>query len=152
MINTNKETMKIGLRIDVDTLRGTRIGAPALAKLLFQYGILASFFFSVGPDNMGRNLWRLLKPAFLKKMMRSRAASLYGWDILLMGTFFPGPLIGKRCHHIIRKIADQGHEIGLHAWDHHTWQNRMLSMDENTVYAAIQKGYDELIQIGRAHV
>ncbi|MFA6009295.1 MAG: 4-deoxy-4-formamido-L-arabinose-phosphoundecaprenol deformylase [Desulfobacteraceae bacterium] len=140
-------TLKIGLRIDVDTLRGTRIGVPALEKLLFRYGILASFFFSVGPDNMGRNLWRLLKPAFLKKMLRSKATSLYGWDILLMGTFFPGPLIGKSCHDIIRKVADQGHEIGLHAWDHYTWQSRMLSMDEKAVHASIKKGYDELIRI-----
>jgi undecaprenyl phosphate-alpha-L-ara4FN deformylase len=80
-------------------------------------------------------------------MLRSKASSLYGWDILFMGTFFPGPLIGKRCHDIIQKVADQGHEIGLHAWDHYSWQNRILSMDESTVHAAIQKGYDALARI-----
>jgi len=139
--------MIIGLRIDVDTFRGTKTGVPNLCKILAEHNLNASFFFSLGPDNMGRHLWRLLRPAFFMKMLRSKAASLYGWDILLKGTFFQGPLIGERLAEVIARVPNHGHEIGLHAWDHFHWQVHIDTMDRQTIRRSLEKGYDQLIRI-----
>lgn len=137
----------IGLRIDVDTFRGTLRGVPNLCRVLAEHGIKATFFFSVGPDNMGRHLWRLIRPAFFLKMWRTRAAKLYGWDVLLRGAFWPGPCIGERLGKVIRAAADAGHEVGLHAWDHHAWQSHIEEMDSGAVYRCLRKGFDLLSRI-----
>ncbi len=139
--------MKIGLKIDVDTFRGTRLGVLPLAQELAKRGQRATFFFSVGPDNMGRHLWRLLKPAFLIKMLRSNAPGLYGWDILFKGTLWPGPVIGDKLAPILRETAALGHEIGLHAWDHHAWQDKSISGGSDFVREQLRLGVESLTEI-----
>src|SRR5262245_55394297 len=139
--------LTIGLRVDVDTFRGTRDGVPMLCRILADHKINATFFFTVGPDNMGRHLWRLLRPTFFWKMLRSRAGKLYGWDILLRGTLWPGPVIGEKLADVIRATADAGHEIGLHAWDHHAWQAHIDSMSDEEIHSAISRGFDSLTRI-----
>ena len=53
----------IALKVDVDTLRGTREGVPRLLALLKRVGAGATFFFSLGPDHTGRAMLRVFRPA-----------------------------------------------------------------------------------------
>ena len=143
--------MKIGLRIDVDTFRGTRDGVPGLCRILSENAIQASFFFSVGPDNMGRHLWRLARPDFLVKMLRTNPTGLYGWDIILRGTFWPGQVIGRKLSGTIRAAAEHGHEIGFHAWDHHAWQAYIDRMSAEAIRDDLTRGIEMLSEIIGAH-
>jgi undecaprenyl phosphate-alpha-L-ara4FN deformylase len=75
-------------------------------------------------------------------MLRSKAASLYGWDILLAGTFWPGREIGAALGQVLRVTEAAGHEVGLHAWDHHKWQVAALRMSRTALQKEIRRGID----------
>jgi undecaprenyl phosphate-alpha-L-ara4FN deformylase len=52
--------MKLALKIDAATFRGTLVGVPRLVEALRAAGAQASFFFNLGPDRSGSILGRLL--------------------------------------------------------------------------------------------
>jgi undecaprenyl phosphate-alpha-L-ara4FN deformylase len=69
---------RVALKVDCDTLVGTREGVPALLEVLAAREIYATFFFTLGPDRSGVAARRVFtQRGFLRKMLRSRAASLY---------------------------------------------------------------------------
>ncbi len=86
----------LALKIDVDTLRGTREGVPALIDLLRRHQVGATFLFSVGPDHTGRAIKRIFRPGFFSKVRRTSVVQHYGVTTLLYGTALPGPDIGRR--------------------------------------------------------
>jgi len=122
-------SQKLALKIDVDTYRGTREGVPRLLEILKRHGAGATFLFSLGPDHTGRAIKRAFRPGFMQKVGRTSVVSHYGVKTLLYGTALPGPDIGKRCADAMRRVRDEGYEVGIHAWDHVKWQDGVARAD-----------------------
>jgi peptidoglycan/xylan/chitin deacetylase (PgdA/CDA1 family) len=121
--------VKLGLKIDVDTFRGTREGVPRLADLLRKHRAGATFLFSLGPDHTGRAMRRVFRRDFLKKVSRTSVLEHYGLRTLLYGTLLPGPDIGRRCADLLRRTRQEGFEVGIHCWDHVRWQDFVARQD-----------------------
>ncbi|MDB5808284.1 MAG: polysaccharide deacetylase [Betaproteobacteria bacterium] len=146
--------MKLALKIDVDTYRGTREGVPRLVELLKQQGAGATFLFSLGPDNTGQAIKRVLRPGFMRKVSRTSVVEHYGIRTLLYGTVIPAPDIGRRCAGILREVRDAGFEVGIHTWDHVKWQDGVATADREWTTQQMQLAYDRYADIfgERAHV
>jgi peptidoglycan/xylan/chitin deacetylase (PgdA/CDA1 family) len=121
--------VKLAIKIDVDTCRGTREGVPRMAGALKANGAGATFLFSLGPDHTGRALRRVFRPGFLSKVKRTSVVEHYGIRTLLYGVLLPGPDIGRRCAAEMRAARDAGFEAGIHCWDHVRWQDN-VAMEE----------------------
>jgi undecaprenyl phosphate-alpha-L-ara4FN deformylase len=117
------ENARIGLKVDVDTLRGTREGVPRLTALLKKLGMDATFYFSVGPDHTGRAMRRVFRKGFAQKVARTSVLKHYGLKTLLYGVLLPGPDIGRGGGAEMRSVHDAGFEVGLHTYDHVRWQD-----------------------------
>lgn len=139
------ERKTLAIKVDVDTLKGYLEGVPRLLDILGRRDLRASFFFSFGPDNSGRAVRRVFRKGFIGKMLRTDAPGTYGLKTMLYGTLLPAPLIVPRDPGIFRRVLSEGHEGGIHAWDHVTWQDKLDRMPK----AMIREHFDRAFEMFR---
>ena len=105
--------MKLALKVDVETLRGTREGVPRLVGLLKRHDADATFLFSVGPDHRGA-----------------------------YGKLWPGPDLSRRGRDAMRLARDTGFETGLRAFDPVGWRKRAAHAAPAWIEAEMQRAVD----------
>jgi len=137
----------LALKIDVDTLRGTREGVPALVSLLRKHGADATFLWSLGPDHTGRAIKRVFRAGFVSKVRRTSVVKHYGVRTLLYGTLLPGPDIGRRAGNVMRAVRDEGFEVGIHTWDHIRWQDGVADADAAWTQAQMLRACERFMDI-----
>ncbi|HEY3852271.1 MAG TPA: polysaccharide deacetylase family protein [Steroidobacteraceae bacterium] len=134
------EGARIGLKVDVDTLRGTREGVPRLASLFKKHAVGATFYFSVGPDHTGRAMRRVFRKGFASKVARTSVLKHYGLKTLMYGVLLPGPDIGREAGEEMRRVRDAGFEVGLHTYDHVRWQDTVAGADASWTRTEMERG------------
>lgn len=132
----------LGLRVDVDTYDGLRVGVPRILALLRRLDLRATFFVTFGPERAGLALGRAWHPSFAWKMVRTRALRAYGWRTILSGTLLPARLVGESFGPLLREMAAEGHELGLHGYDHFGWQRKIHRMSRPEIETAFRLGID----------
>jgi undecaprenyl phosphate-alpha-L-ara4FN deformylase len=138
----------LGLRIDVDTHEGMRDGVPALLDVFREHGVKGTFYLSMGPDNAGKALFNVLRrPGFLGKMRRTGAARVYSLRTVLSGTLLPARMIAVAFPEVARRVKDEGHEAGVHAWDHRRWQDTLPRLPDEEVASQLGRARQAFIEI-----
>lgn len=120
--------LRLVLKVDVDTDRGTREGVPNLIADCHEVEAEACFLFSLGPDQTGRAVSRVFRPGFFQKVSRTSVVEIYGVRTLLNGTLLPAPHIGRKNAAIMRLVRDAGFETGIHCNNHYHWQDHLHRM------------------------
>jgi peptidoglycan/xylan/chitin deacetylase (PgdA/CDA1 family) len=137
----------IALKVDVDTLRGTREGVPALVRALQHAGAGATFLFSLGPDHTGRAIRRVFRPGFLNKVSRTSVLGHYGLRTLMYGTLLPGPDIARRAGAQMRAVRAAGFEVGVHCYDHVAWQDQLERRDARWAEEQMRRAVAQFEQV-----
>jgi undecaprenyl phosphate-alpha-L-ara4FN deformylase len=131
--------LRLAIKVDVDTCIGLQEGVSNLLALLRRYAVPASFFVAFGPDNSGKAIRRVLKRGFLRKMWRTNPLRLYGLKTILRGTLLPPPLIGEMAPELLANVVAQGHELGVHGYDHVLWQDCLDRLGEAAIAREIER-------------
>jgi len=139
--------MKLALKIDVETYRGTREGVPNLLEVLKRQEAQASFFFALGPDRTGRAINRFFRNGFPGNGARFSLLEHYGIATLLYGTLLPAPDIGRSCADIMRGVRDQGFDVGIHCYENIRWQDHAAKKDAKWTLRQMQLAVDRFTEI-----
>lgn len=110
-----------------------------MLDLFEKHGIRASIFFSFGPDNSGKAIRRIFRKGFISKMMRTKAPSTYGLKTLMYGTLLPAPMIVPSAPDIFARASDEGHDCGVHAWDHVYVQDELANISKSEFLSLFER-------------
>ena len=132
----------IALRVDVDTSVGFEKGAPRLLNVFREFEVKATFFIVMGPDTMGKHVKRFKEKGYFKRIIAVNPFNLlrdYGLKPFFYGTLLPSPQVGAGHPELFLQVLEEGHEIGIHGYNHARWADCYDTLTEEEIYLEIEK-------------
>jgi undecaprenyl phosphate-alpha-L-ara4FN deformylase len=137
------------IRIDVDSVRDVTL-LPELLDLLHTIDVKATLFVATGPNRLALNVFEYVaNPLNALSLFKSKPLR-YGFDSF-KGIVRQAPVEATRPE-ILRRAINEGHELGLHGYDHFAWVKTLPQRDEAEVQALITKGLKALQATAQAEI
>lgn len=124
--------MRIALKVDVSSCEGAEQGVPNLLKLLKQYDVKASFFFSTSPEPDSSGIFHAL----------SKAREVFGKASRSEDTT-PSPALSKA----VLAVLEEGHDAGVSAHDPEAWIKHAAFANEDWTRLQLALAIDSMRQI-----
>ena len=124
------------LRVDLESFKGIKEGVPKLLDLLKKYDLKASFYLTMGGES---NIFEILK--YRKKLKSSAERKIRIWSLKekLRMVLFPRDFVEEN-KIILKRILEEGHELGLHGWKHREWTRGLEKINiEKRINKSIRK-------------
>jgi undecaprenyl phosphate-alpha-L-ara4FN deformylase len=124
------------LRVDLESQKGISKGLPQLLDLLEKYGVKASFYIAMGGES---NIFEILKYRGSVPGAGERSIRIFSFLDKLRMAIYPIDFVKKNLL-LIKRIIDEGHELGIHGWKHRRWTRGLERIDiDNDIKLAIEK-------------
>ena len=138
---------QIGLRIDVDFGIGLARGVPYLLDAFKRLDMRATFYVTMGPDGFRQHTRRLGSASYRKRIRRMNPLGMvkaFGpWYLARQALGWSGT-VGMSRPDVLRRVIDEGHELGVHGFDHYWWAENVFTADRRQLKHDMECGLEAL--------
>ncbi len=126
-------TVKVCIRVDIDTVRDVQV-LPHVLDILREHDMIATFFITTGTDNTYRNYKNYRNPL---KLIKKKAFIQHGPAQMIRGLFHKQNIEQVNG---ATQVIEEGHELGLHGYDHYHWMNTLCGKSQSEIEEWITLG------------
>ena len=136
-----KKEKTFTLRVDLESNKGIK-AVPELLNLLKKYGIKGSFYLTMGGESNFLDIIR-----YRKKLISSGERTLKVWSLKekLRMAFFPKDFVTLN-RKILKRILEDGHELGLHGLKHRAWARGLDQINIKEHIIKSKSKYEKIFQ------
>lgn len=137
----------IGLRCDCDFGIGVERGVPYLLDALKARNMRGTFYVTMGPDGFRQHSNRLGSATYRKRIRRMNPMGMlkaFGPVYLARQAMGIRGTVGSSHPDVLKRIVDEGHELGVHGFDHYWWAENISTADRDALKGDMDRALDAL--------